>query len=169
MGCPEQDESTSLSVQLSSLVEAGQPGRVVVNGELRQPPASVAATPQRQTSEPPPPPCTALLTTVVNCPGGSPLFHPGRCRIRREGEGWLPRRDPQGGKRTFRWDRGATEAPLCPRFPDGSFPPASLELLPGRKFRISELGGALETLNAARCGSDRRPEVEPCSASLSRL
>ena len=32
MGCPEQEESTSLSVQLSSLVEAGQPGRGAVSG-----------------------------------------------------------------------------------------------------------------------------------------
>lgn len=38
MGCPEQDESTSLSVQLSSLLEAGSQGGAM-SGQLQQQPS----------------------------------------------------------------------------------------------------------------------------------
>lgn len=43
---------------------------------------------------PPGPSLWAWLTAVVNSPGRSPLFHPGRCRAGREG--WRRRADPKG-------------------------------------------------------------------------
>lgn len=92
MGCPEQDESTSLSVQLSSLVEAGQPGRVAVSGGA---PCFRGSHPSNPAPRPLALPCLPWLTAIVDGPGGSPLFHPGRCRAGREG--WRPRADPKGG------------------------------------------------------------------------
>lgn len=61
-----------------------------------------------------PPQCPALLTTEVNCPRGSPLFHPGRCRTKKGG--WGPGETPRGWG-TFWWDCGAIEDPCGPGFP----------------------------------------------------
>lgn len=78
MGCPEHDESTSPSVQPSSLVEAGSQGG---QGEwqLRPRPRTCQGSP----SPAPPGLPEHLLTAVVKGPRRSPLLHPGRCGTRR--------------------------------------------------------------------------------------